>query len=78
VGRKLTMLAMALLLPGGLMALCAIALMLVTARTPRGRRLLDSARQRLPAPLERLLRRTLMLVRGEKSFLVEPPPLHSA
>jgi hypothetical protein len=78
VGRKLTMLAMVVLVPGGLMALCAIALFLVLARTERGRRVLHLVRRRMPARLERPLRRTLALVRGEKAFLVQPPRLHSA
>jgi len=72
------MLAMAVLVPGGLMALCAVALMLLLARTERGRRWLQPLKRRLPARLERPLRRTLALVRGEKQFLAEPPQLHSA
>jgi hypothetical protein len=60
------------------MALCAIALFLVMARTERGRRMLQSMKRRMPPRLERPLRRTLALVRGEKAFLVQPPRLHSA
>jgi hypothetical protein len=78
VGRKLTMLAMAVLVPGGLIALCAVVLVLVLARTERGRRWLEPMKRRLPARLARPIKRTLALVRGEKQFLVEPPQLHSA
>jgi hypothetical protein len=78
VARKLMMLATMVALPGGLVALFAIALVVVMARTTRGRRTLLALKPRLPARLKSSFKRALRLVDGENWFPLGLPPVQSA
>jgi hypothetical protein len=72
------LLATLMLLPGGLMALCAVVLVVAIARTRRGRSALLAVGRRMPprvrAPVVRLLSR----MGREPRFLDGPSALHSA
>jgi hypothetical protein len=78
VARKLTMLATLLVLPGGLVALGALLLVVVLARTSRGQVALRLVSRRLPPRLKVPLRRMLVLAAGERPFLGSPRALHTA
>jgi hypothetical protein len=69
VGRKLTMLATVMVLPGGLMLLAAVALAIVLMRTEYGKRLLVPVKRRIPPRLRVHGKRVLAVVTGEKLFL---------
>jgi hypothetical protein len=71
VGRKLTMLATVVVMPGGVVLLIALALAIVLMRTQRGQRLLVPLKRRVPPRLRVHAKRVLALVSGEKLFL--PP-----
>ncbi len=77
VGRKVTMLATLIMLPGGLMLLVAVALAVVLMRTERGKRLLVPLKRRIPPRLRVHAKRVLALVTGEKLFLPAAGSLHS-
>ena len=72
------MLATMVALPGGLLALFAIALVVVMARTARGRRTLLALKPRLPLRLKTSFKRALRLVDGENWFPLGAPPVHPA
>ena len=72
------MLATMVALPGGLVALFAIALVVVMARTTRGRRTLLALKPRVPARLKTSFKRALRLVDGENWFLLGAPPVRPA
>jgi predicted PurR-regulated permease PerM len=78
VGRKLTMLATVLVMPGSLVILAALALVIVLMRTSRGRRMLYAVKRRVPPRVRAQVKRALALVTGEKRFLPEAPHVHSA
>ncbi len=78
VARKMMMLAAMVALPGGLVALFAIAFVVVLARTTRGRRTLWALKPRLPARLKTSFKRALRLVDGENWFFLGAPPVHTA
>jgi hypothetical protein len=73
--RKLTLLTTILVLPGGLMALCAIAVALMLMRSDGGRRMLVGLKRRLPERLKAPLRRALLVASGEQLFLARPTRL---
>ena len=70
------MLATMVALPGGLVALIAIALVVVLARTARGRKALWALKPRLPLKLKASFKRALRLVDGEHWFPLGAPPVH--
>lgn len=72
------MLATLVALPGGLVALFAIAIVVVMARTARGRRTLLALKPRLPLRLKASFKRALRLVDGENWFPLGAPPVHPA
>ena len=72
------MLATMVALPGGLVALFAIALVVVLARTARGRKALLALKPRLPLPLKASFKRALRLVDGENWFPLGAPPVRPA
>jgi hypothetical protein len=76
VTRKLMMLATMVALPGGLVALFAIAFVVVMARTGRGRQALLALKPRLPPRLKASFKRALKLVDGENWFPLGAPPVH--
>lgn len=78
VGRKLTMLATVMVLPGGLVLLAAVVLAIVLMRTPRGQRLLVPVKRRIPPRLRAHAKRVMALVTGEKLFLPSSRSVHSA
>lgn len=78
VGRKLTMVATVVVLPGGLVVLLALALVIVLARTAWGQRRLIALWRRVPPRLRARVGRTLALVRGENVFLGGAPPVRPA
>ena len=67
-----------LVMPGGLVVLCAIALVILLARTARGQRVLYSIKRRVPPRLRGHIKRVLTLLSGEKFFPRLPPTVHSA
>ncbi len=69
MGRKLTMLATVLVVPGGLVLLVALALTIVLMRTPTGQRLLVPLKRRVPPRVRAQARRVLAILSGEKLFL---------
>ena len=71
VGRKLTMLATVVVMPGGVVLLIAIALGILLMRTERGQRLIVPLKRRVPPRLRVHVKRVLAIVSGEKLFL--PP-----
>ena len=77
VWRKLTMVVTALAVPGGLVALCAIMLIVVMARSPRGHLRLRALGRRLPQRIKAPLVRLMVALTGERSFLAGPTALHS-
>ncbi len=76
VGRKLTLLATMMVLPGGLVALVTLACLLLLARSERGRRALAAVLNRVPARLRAPLGRFLPPPREEHFFPREPPAVH--
>ena len=76
--RKLMMLATLVALPGGLVALCAIAIVVVAARTVRGRQALLALKPRLSPRLKATFKRALKLVDGENWFPLGAPPVRLA
>lgn len=78
MGRKLTILATVVLMPGGLVLLASLVLLVALARTGRGQRALAAFKGRLPPRLQHPVRRVLALASGEKHFLPEPPPVRPA
>lgn len=78
VGRKLTMLATVLVLPGGLVLLVAVALAVVLMRTARGQRLLVPLKRRVPPRVRFHIKRLLGLLNGEKLFPGEATRVRSA
>lgn len=72
------MLATMLVMPGGLVLLTSIALLILLARTARGRRLLAVAQRRVPPRLRAYVKRALVMARAEDLFLGGPRSLHSA
>jgi hypothetical protein len=78
VGRKLTMLATVVVLPGGLLLLIAVALTIVLMRSGRGRRLLLPLKRRVPPRLRASVKRVLAIATGENLFLPAPPRIHSS
>lgn len=70
--RKLTLLTTVVVLPGGLLALCAFAIALMLMRSDGGRRVLDGVKRRLPERVKRPLKRALVIARGEELFLPRP------
>jgi hypothetical protein len=78
VSRKLTMLGMVVVLPGGLLLLAVVALTVVLMRSERGQRLLASLERRIPPRLCARVRRVKALIAGEKLFLSAPPRVPSA
>jgi hypothetical protein len=70
VGRKLSMLATIMVVPGGLVLLVAIALAIALMRTPRGRRLLVPLRRRVPPRLRAHAKRILAIARGEEKLFL--------
>jgi hypothetical protein len=78
VSKKLTMLATVLVMPGSLVILAALALLIVVARTARGRRVLYAVKRRVPPRVRAQVKRGLALITGEKRFLSEAPHVHSA
>ena len=77
VGRKLTMLATVVVMPGGLMLLLAVALVVVMMRTERGQRLLAPLGRRVPPRLRDHAKRLFATLRGEKIFLPPRTAIHS-
>jgi hypothetical protein len=69
VARRLGMLATAVVMPGGLLLLCAVGCIFLLMRSDGGRRVLTGLRNRIPARIQLLLRRALLLTRGERLFL---------
>jgi hypothetical protein len=69
VARKLTLLATVVVMPGGLLALCAIACALMLMRSDSGRRALSLLKKRIPARVKAPLAKMLRLMRGEQLFL---------
>ncbi|MGZ3407655.1 MAG: hypothetical protein ACXVAN_14495, partial [Polyangia bacterium] len=69
VGRKVTLLASVLLLPGGLVLLVAVALAIVLMRTERGQRLLLPFKRRIPPRVRVQVKRVMAILTGEKIFL---------
>ena len=69
MGRKLTMLATVMVVPGGLVLLIALTLAIVLARTDPGKRLLVPLRRRVPPRIRVQAKRILALATGEKLFL---------
>jgi len=78
VWRKLTMVVTALAVPGGLVALCAIMLIVVMARSPRGQERLRALGRRLPRRMKAPLKRLMVLMAGERDFLDAATPVRSA
>jgi hypothetical protein len=78
VGRKLTMLATVMVVPGGLVLLLAVVLAIVLMRTARGQRLLIPLKRRVPPRLRAQAKRVLAIATGEKLFLPAPTRVHSA
>jgi hypothetical protein len=78
VWRKLTMVVAVLAVPGGLVALCAIMLVIVMARSPRGQLRLRALGRHMPVRIKAPLRRLMVTLAGERLFLVGPSALHSA
>jgi hypothetical protein len=78
VWRKLTMVVTALAVPGGLVALCAIMLLVVMARSPRGQVRLRALGRRLPRRVKAPLKRLMVLMGGERDFLAVATPVHPA
>lgn len=72
MGRKLTMLATVMVMPGGLVLLLAVVLAIVLMRTPSGQRLLVPLKRRVPPKLRAHGKRILAIVTGEKLFLPAP------
>jgi hypothetical protein len=77
VWRKLTMLVTALAIPGGLVALCAIVLVVLMARSPRGQVRLRAIGRRVPQRIKTPLVRLMVLMAGERGFPVGPTAVHS-
>jgi len=77
VGRKLTMLATVLVVPGGLVLLVAVALAIVLMRTATGQRLLVPLKRRVPPRVRARAKRILALATGEKLFLPAPTRVRS-
>ena len=75
MGRKLTLLATVVVMPGGLALLASLLLLVLLARTGRGQRALAAVRRWLPPRLQQPLGRALALACGEKLFLSGPPPV---
>ncbi|HEX8954092.1 MAG TPA: hypothetical protein VF945_19690 [Polyangia bacterium] len=69
MGRKLTMLAAVLVVPGGLIVLVALALAIVLMRTDAGQRLLVPLERRVPPRLRAYALRIRAIATGEKLFL---------
>lgn len=78
MGKKLTMLAGMVVMPGGLILLGAILAIVLLARTARGQRVLYGFKRRVPPRLRAHIRRGLTILTGEKLFLPPPPTVHSA
>ena len=78
VGRKVTMLASALVLPGGLVLLVAVALAIVLMRTARGQRLLVPIKRRIPPRIRTHAKRFMSMLAGEKLFLPGSTTVHTA
>jgi hypothetical protein len=78
VGRKVTMLATVLVLPGGLLLLAAVALTILLMRTPRGQRLLIPFKRRIPPRVRAHAKRVMAILAGEKIFLPETNTVRSA
>ena len=76
VGRKVTMLATVVVLPGGLVLLAAVALAILLMRTERGQRLLVPVKRRIPPRVRTQVKRVMALVSGEKLFLPRPTEVH--
>jgi hypothetical protein len=68
VARKLTMLATVVVMPGGLLILCAIACALLLMRSESGRRALELLRKRIPARVKAPLCQLLGFLQGEAVF----------
>jgi len=58
-------------------ALCAIMLVVVMARSPRGHLRLRALGRRLPQRIKTPLVRLMVMLTGERSFLAGPTVLHS-
>ncbi|MGZ3443097.1 MAG: hypothetical protein ACXVDD_26430 [Polyangia bacterium] len=69
MGRKVTLLASVLLLPGGLVLLVAVALAIMLMRTERGQRLLLPLKRRIPPRVRVQVKRVMAILTGEKIFL---------
>jgi hypothetical protein len=76
VGRRLTLLATLMLLPGGLIVLMALVVALVIMRGERGRSLMRAAASHLPARWQVSIER--MLGGSEKSFPRQLPPIRQS
>ncbi len=77
MGRKLTMVATLVVMPGGFVVMLSIVLLVLFARTARGQRALVGIKRRVPPRLRARVKQALVLVRGENLFLPPPPPLTS-
>jgi hypothetical protein len=73
VARKLTLLATVVVMPGGLLALCAIACALLLMRSDGGRRALSLVKKWIPARVTAPLCKMLRRMRGEQLFLARSP-----
>jgi hypothetical protein len=78
VGRKLTMVATVMVMPGGLVLLASVVLTILLMRTSRGQRLLIPLKRRIPPRLRFHGKRVMALLTGENIFLSRPKELHSA
>ena len=77
MGRKLTMLATVVVMPGGLLLLLSVAFVIALMRTSRGKQLLAPLGRRIPPRLRAQGRRVFAALVGEKLFLGPPSPVHT-